>query len=655
MKLSLLCGRCWVLVVAALAAGLRLGAATYEVGPGRPYAAIGDVPWEALGPGDQVWIHWRSTPYREKWVIGRSGTASAPLVVSGVPGPNGELPVIEGAGATTRLALDYWSEGRGILKIGGTSIPADVVPAHVVVENLDLRGARSGNTFTDDAGVVQSYPANAAALYLEKGENITIRNCRMHDCGNGLFIASSDAVASRNILVEANHIFDNGNVGSAFEHNSYTAGLGVTFQFNRYGPLRSGAVGNALKDRSAGLTVRYNWIEGGNRQLDLVNGEDSLLIRNDPAYRTTHVYGNVLIENAGTDNRQIVHYGGDTGASTGWRKGVMHFYHNTVVSHRTDRTTLFRLSSNDERSDARNNVIHLSAAAGSTLALIEDTGVIDWGRNWAKSGWVYSFFGHSGTINDAGMTLSGLDPGFVDLAGQDLAPATGAAMRDAGGVLNPAVLPVHAVTHQYVRHLDGEARPADGAPDLGALEAGAGSPPPLVLSTTTLPTCRLGEPYSAPLPASGGTPPYQWTLAAGVLPSGLGLDPATGEIRGTPTAVQTATFTVAVTDSQVPAALAQRTFTLPVAAPLVIQTTALASARRTRAYSQTLQASGGVVPYRWGLVAGALPPGLGLNASTGVISGKPTTAGTWSFVVRVIDAGGPAAFDDQALSILVNR
>ena len=76
-------------------------AADFNVGPGQSYPAIGDVPWESLGPGDSVYIHWRSEPYREKWVIGRSGSETAPLVISGVKGPNGELPIISGENATT--------------------------------------------------------------------------------------------------------------------------------------------------------------------------------------------------------------------------------------------------------------------------------------------------------------------------------------------------------------------------------------------------------------------------------------------------------------------------------------------------------------------------------------------------------------------------
>ena len=77
------------------------------------------------------------------------------------------------------------------------------------------------------------------------------------------------------------HIFDNGIERSGLEHNVYTAGIGMVFQNNRFGPLRAGCPGNNFKDRSAGLVFRYNWVEGGNKGLDLVDAQDSKLIRLD--------------------------------------------------------------------------------------------------------------------------------------------------------------------------------------------------------------------------------------------------------------------------------------------------------------------------------------------------------------------------------------
>ena len=78
-------------------------AVNYEVGPGMSYENIGDVPLESLNPGDSVLIHYRTEPYCEKWVIARSGTASDNIVFSGVPGSEGEIPVIDGRNAVTRL------------------------------------------------------------------------------------------------------------------------------------------------------------------------------------------------------------------------------------------------------------------------------------------------------------------------------------------------------------------------------------------------------------------------------------------------------------------------------------------------------------------------------------------------------------------------
>jgi hypothetical protein len=482
-------------LLVVLAGGIGAARATiYEVGDGQAYASIGAVPWESLAAGDEVRIHWRATPYQEKWVIAAQGTAADPVVVRGIPAPDGALPVIDGNGATTRQQLDYWSETRGVIKIGGSSNPPNVMPRHVVIENLEIRSARPPYSFTDDGGSTVSYPNNAAAIYVEKGEHITVRGCTLHDCGNGLFVASSDATASRDILIEHCHIYDNGNVGSIYEHNTYTAAIGITYQFNRFGPLRAGAGGNSLKDRSAGLVVRYNWLEGGNRQFDLVDAEDSSQIESDPSYRETFVYGNVVIESEETGNRQILHYGGDSGVTGQYRKGRLYFYHNTVIATRSAGMTLLRLSTNDETCDARNNLLWVTGS-GSSFAYLDSTGVLDISHNLLKPGWMAASSGLAGTLNDDGTSVETGDPVFIESAAQDFRLAGGSPGVNAATGLPAAVLPAHVATWQYVRHQALGARPMLDPPDIGAFEFlpgdydGDGA---VTVADAAWPTCATG-------------------------------------------------------------------------------------------------------------------------------------------------------------------
>lgn len=84
---------------------------------------------------------------------------------------------------------------------------------------------------------------------------------------------------------------------------------------------------------------------------------------------------------------------------------------------------------------------------------------------------------------------------------------------------------------------------------------------------------------------------------------------------------------------------------------LAITTTTLPAVAVNTAYSQTVAATGGYVPYTWSISAGALPPGLSINASTGAITGTPTTPGTYTFTVQVTDSY--AGTDTQALAIVV--
>ncbi|HKQ53661.1 MAG TPA: hypothetical protein VJT74_14900, partial [Pyrinomonadaceae bacterium] len=213
------------------------------------------------------------------------------------------------------------------------------------------------------------------------------------------------------------------------------------------------------------------WFEGPvNRPFDLVDAQDSSILRTDAAYHKAFVYGNVIVENplAGGNN-DIVHFGGDTAGGKGYKLGPLYFYNNTLVSNRTDNTRLFRLDTNNQVCDARNNIAYVTAA-GSTLKVLDSFGQLTLTQNWFKTGWSPFNVSHpKGTITNNG-TVTGTAPGFVNLAGQDYHLASGSACIDTGTTLNPAVLPTHNVVMEYLKHQSSVARAVHGALDIGAYE-----------------------------------------------------------------------------------------------------------------------------------------------------------------------------------------
>ena len=87
----------------------------------------------------------------------------------------------------------------------------------------------------------------------------------------------------------------------------------------------------------------------------------------------------------------------------------------------------------------------------------------------------------------------------------------------------------------------------------------------VVIATTSLPAASVGTAYAASVVAVGGLPPYTWTVSAGQLPAGLTIDSSTGGIVGTPAPGATSqTFTLRVTDSDLPAAAFEQQLTIEV-------------------------------------------------------------------------------------------
>lgn len=482
----------------------------FDVGPGRAYPSVTDVPWNALAAGDTVWVHWRSDAdggaYHGKINLTGRGTAGAHIRVVGVPGPQGQRPVLDAAGAATNPADGTsWSgiQPNGLIVITRPNTAHDYFtykPGYIDIEGLDLRNANQKYAFTDSSGATQQYGKGAAAVYVERGEYITVRDCELSGSGNGFFVLSSnstysaggnhapgDGSMSRHILFERNDVHDNGNPGSYREHNIYTEGVDVVFQYNRLGRLTPGALGNNLKDRSAGTVVRYNRIETGGHLLDLVDPQASAPVAvGEPTFRDTYVYGNELIQDGTGGFNKVVHYGGDDGLTQNYRKGTLHFYNNTVVftapQSRVYYSTLLSLETNDERADVRNNVIARLQPDPShpvpltELRLMAAHGVADFGTNWVDKSYVVGGWGYDGPVTGLSNLKLGTDPGLYGPAAGPAAlhPAAGSPVIDAGGAAGPAAV-AYAVGAEYVDPQGSRARPVVGtAPDLGAFEFGLG-------------------------------------------------------------------------------------------------------------------------------------------------------------------------------------
>ena len=158
----------------------------------------------------------------------------------------------------------------------------------------------------------------------------------------------------------------------------------------------------------------------------------------------------------------------------------------------------------------------------------------------------------------------------------------------------------------------------------------------LTVNPATLPNGTQGTAYNQTITASGGTTPYTFAVTSGTLPTGLSLSSG-GVLSGTPSASGPFTFTVQATDPNINTGSRSYTVTINLP-PLTVNPASLPAGTSGTPYSQTVTASGGIAPYSYAVLSGALPPGLTLAAGTGVISGTPTTPGAYGFTIQATDA-----------------
>jgi hypothetical protein len=166
---------------------------TYDVGPGRPYAELDSVPFGSLVAGDVVNIYARSTPYLAKFGLRAQGTASQPVIINGVSDADCKKPILNFDGAKTAVGTDSpgnlvfggYNEGLGgiVIKRGpSTQDPYGAYePKFITIQGLQVQGARKGAAYTTLAGVASTY-GSAGCIWIQQGEDITVRNNIVSDC-----------------------------------------------------------------------------------------------------------------------------------------------------------------------------------------------------------------------------------------------------------------------------------------------------------------------------------------------------------------------------------------------------------------------------------------------------------------------------------------
>lgn len=444
----------------------------FEVGVGKPYTDIDQVPWEMLLPGDRVFIHYRPTAYNKTIVITSSGLPDAWIEIIGVKDPStGALPIIDGDGAICMQGshADY-ADGAALITFahmtaGAYGMVEGAKPRYIHVTGLELKNAHPTKNRTKKTGTVGPWGEFASAFYGIGFENICIQGNKMHNCGLGIFVNSilAERFQSRNLHICNNWIYNCSSSGSFSTHSSYTEAIGTIYEHNYIQRTIISSNGDTIKDRSSGIVIRYNYIETSANAVSLrdpssensnQNGwfeVQSLDTLGELTIRSAFLYGNTFINNvAGPESIIAV---GD-GANMQYREGSVYFYNNVVMS-RADgisgytgifydpyRVPLFGML--NTRSPitlvARNNLFYTtnisSGAKTPTFGIFYWQGLADFSSNWIND-YVNTGYDTNASANLAkgsqftGSGLGGLvestaSPNFVGLSvgDYDLLPSS---------------------------------------------------------------------------------------------------------------------------------------------------------------------------------------------------------------------------------------
>jgi len=161
------------------------------------------------------------------------------------------------------------------------------------------------------------------------------------------------------------------------------------------------------------------------------------------------------------------------------------------------------------------------------------------------------------------------------------------------------------------------------------------SSPPInlsIYSSSTPPTGICNQPYNYTHLATGGTPPYQWSITGGSIGT-LSLNSNTATLTGSISTPKTLHYTITVTDANQASTSKQITILFGQSPQFTTQNLPIATPNNQ--YTATITTTGTFTPHTLQVTTGNLPTGLTLNTNT--ITGIPTQSGTYNFTITATD------------------
>ena len=266
-----------ILVPASGSAGARPAVRktkTLKVGPNRKYARLSLALRDARD-GDVVEIDPTGEYDGDVCLIGPNN-----LTIRGTGKSRAKFPA---------AGKDYG--GKAIWVIRG---------ANVTVENIEFSGARVRDR-------------NGAGIRAE-GKGLTVRNCKFHDCEDGILGGAGE------MLIEYCEFSECGLDGRS--HNLYISSIDkLTFRYNY---SHHAKVGHLLKSRARENRIFYNYFTDGKK------GSSSYVI-NLPNGGRSFIVGNILVQGPRTQNSTMIAYGEE---GVKYADSELYVVNNTLINNR---------------------------------------------------------------------------------------------------------------------------------------------------------------------------------------------------------------------------------------------------------------------------------------------------------------------------------